>query len=274
MASEKWRRMRRIFGQDGRTLIVAMDHGLAFGALAGLENPANAINSVIEGGADAILATYGLAVRFAEEIGRAGLILRVDRVTGGSSGAARLLYRAEDGLRIGADAIACMGFPGSRFEHDTLHFLAQLAAECRSWNVPLLAEMLPQGFEGGEESRTVEAIRSAVRMGAELGADFIKTQYTGTVDGFRSALDACYVPVVVLGGSKMESARDVLRLAREAVDAGAAGVAMGRNIWGSYNARNITRALAAIIHEDATLEEAQNLLQFDDPIDGPTALQK
>lgn len=237
-----------------------MDHGSAFGVLPGMENPAQTIQSVIEGGADAILTTYGLATRFAEEIGRTGLILRVDRVTAGTGGAARLLHRVESALRIGADAVACMGFPGSRFEHETLTILAELAGECDAWNVPLLAEMLPCGFEGGEESRTVAAIQSAVRIGAELGADFIKTQYTGTVDGFRSVLDTSYIPVVVLGGPKTENEADVLRVAREAIDAGAAGVAMGRNIWGSANAQNITRALAAIIHDNASLETAEALL--------------
>lgn len=261
MSSGKIRRLARIFGQDRRALIVAMDHGSAFGVAPGLENPGDVIRAVVEGGADAILATHGLATRYAEEIGPAGLILRVDRATGGREGAARLLYGVEDALRIGAEAIACMGFPGSPLEHDTLENLARLAAECEAFGLPLMAEMLPRGFEGGEGSRTVEAIRSAARIGAELGADFIKTQYTGTLDGFRAVVEACYVPVVVLGGAKMESEVDLLRMARESIDAGGAGVAMGRNIWGSRNPGNITRALAAIIHANATLEVAQAMLR-------------
>ncbi|MBI4317984.1 MAG: fructose-bisphosphate aldolase [Chloroflexi bacterium] len=261
MDSGKLHRLKRIFRTDGKTLIVAMDHGTALGVVPGLERPGDTIKRVLAGGADAIMANFGIATAFAAEIGQAGLILRVDRVAGGDAGEARLLYRAEDALRIGADCIACMGFPGSRFEHATLRHLAELAAECQRWQLPLLAEMLPQGFEGGEDARKPQAIGHAIRIGAELGADIVKTQYSGTVAGFRSALVSCFVPVVVLGGGKMEDEADVLRTAREAVDAGATGVAMGRNIWSHQHPERMTAALAAIIHDGATVEQAMKKLR-------------
>lgn len=118
----KTHRWNRIFGEDGKSLIFAMDHAAAFGLMEGLERPGQVIRKVREGGADAILTTYGISTRFADEIGAMGLILRVD---GGSTllaeqrGPMRLVYDVYDALRIGADAVGAMGMPGSRFEAET-----------------------------------------------------------------------------------------------------------------------------------------------------------
>lgn len=263
MTADKIRRMNRLFRADGKALIVAMDHLAYFGPMPGLERPAGTIRKVVAGGADVIMTTFGIATTFAAEIGQAGLILRAD---GGTSrlatapAAGSLLYRAEDALRIGADGVACMGFPGSSFEHLNLPHLAELAAQCHEWRLPLLAEMLPQGFENPKEAWTPENIRTAVRIGAELGADIIKTRYTGSVESFRPVIESCPVPVVVLGGPKMETDEDLLRTVREAMDAGASGVAMGRNIWQHAQPDCMTAAVAAIIHEGASVEEALQLL--------------
>lgn len=255
------RRMCRVFRGDGRSLVVALDHGAGADVYPAAADPGRLLDAVAAGGADAVLTTAGVASRFAGQLGSVGLILRVD---GGSSELEggtlefRLIHSVEDALRLGADAVGCMGFPGSPAEVQTLGNLAALAGSCRQWGVPMMAEMLPGGFTNFGH-RTPENIRLVARIGAELGADFIKTEFTGSVESFRSVTENCYRPVLVLGGSRMDE-RALLTMVRAALDAGAAGAVIGRNVWGHETPRAMVAALASIVHDDATVEAALAVL--------------
>jgi len=258
------RRMNQIFRENGKTLIVAMDHAALFGMMGGLESPGEVIRQVRSGGADAILTTYGVSKQFVEEIGDMGLVLRVD---GGLSALAKergplhLVYQVQDALRLGADAVGAMGMPGSRFESQMLPYLSELIGQCEEWNMPVMAEMLPGGFENPAELWTPENIGHACRIGAELGVDFIKTAYSGDVDSFRSIVEQVYVPIVVLGGSKSGEPRELLENVHGAMQAGASGVACGRNIYQYEEPEKMVRAVAAIIHSDAAVDDALDLLK-------------
>jgi DhnA family fructose-bisphosphate aldolase class Ia len=259
MIGLKTHRWNHIFREDGKALVFAMDHATMFGMMEGLERPGDVIRKVRAGGADAILTTYGVCKRFAEEIGNMGIVLRVD---GGISllakerGPMQLIYSVYDALRIGADAVGCMGMPGAKFETVMLPYLSELVSQCAEWNVPVMAEMLPAGFENPGEWWTSENIGHACRIGAELGVDFIKTAYTDDVESFRSIVEQVYVPIVVLGGSKSKDPSDLLDGIYSAMQAGASGVAVGRNIYRYPEPDKITAAIAAIIHEGATVDEA------------------
>jgi DhnA family fructose-bisphosphate aldolase class Ia len=264
MPEAKTHRMNHIFREDGRTLIVAMDHAAVFGTMEGLERPGEILQKVRAGGADAVLTSYGVCKRFASEIGKMGMVMRAD---GGISllaqkrGPMKLVCRVEDALRIGADGVGCMGMPGSPFESETLPYLSDLVAQGDEWNVPVMAEMLPAGFENPAEMWTAENIGHACRIGAELGADFIKTTYSGDVESFRQIVEQVYVPIVVLGGSKSKDPRHLLEMTHGAIQAGAAGVAVGRNICQHPSPDKITRAIAAIIHEGASVNNALHYLE-------------
>jgi DhnA family fructose-bisphosphate aldolase class Ia len=255
--------MNHIFRENGKTFIFAMDHAALFGMMAGLESPGEAIRGVRAGGADAILTSYGVGKQFVQEIGDMGLILRVD---GGLSslaeerGPLHLVYSVEDALRLGADAVGVMGMPGSRFESQMLPYLSELIGQCAEWNVPVMAEMLPGGFEDPAQFWTPENIGHACRIGAELGVDFIKTTYSGDLDSFRRIVDEVYVPLVVLGGSKSEEPQALLQVVHDAMQAGAAGVAVGRNICQYQDPTKIAAAIAAIIHDGATVQAALEIL--------------
>ena len=262
MMGLKTHRWNHIFREDGKALVVAMDHPAVFGMMEGLEKSGEVICKIRAGGADAILTTYGVVTRFAEEIGDMGIVLRVD---GGGSmlapehGPMQLIYNVYDALRVGADAVGCMGMPGSKYESETLPYLSDLIAQCAEWNVPVMAEMLPGGFENPAEMWTPENIGHACRIGAELGVDFIKTTYSGDVESFRAICEQVYVPIVVLGG-KSEDPSNLLNGIYEAMQAGASGVAVGRNIWRYPEPDKMTAAIAAIIHEDATVDTALEYL--------------
>jgi DhnA family fructose-bisphosphate aldolase class Ia len=240
-----------------------MDHAILFGMMDGLENPGEAIRQVRRGGADAILTSYGVSKQFVDEIGDMGLILRVD---GGLSSLAQqrgplhLTYSVQDALRLGADAVGVMGMPGSRFESQMLPYLSELISQCAEWNMPVMAEMLPGGFENPADLWTPENIGHACRIGAELGVDFVKTAYSGDVGSFRKIVDQVYVPLVVLGGTKSEEPRSLLQVVYDAIQAGASGVAVGRNICQYRDPERMAMAIAAIIHHGATVDTALQML--------------
>lgn len=257
-------RLHHIFRENGKTVIVAMDHAALFGAMDGLEKPGDVLRKVRRGGADAILTSYGVSKQFIEEIGGMGLILRVD---GGQSSLAQergplhLIYQVEDALRLGADAVGTMGMPGSRFEAQMLPYLSELVGQCAEWNMPVMAEMLPGGFENPKEFWTPKKIADACRIGAELGVDFIKTTYTGDVDSFARVVEQVYVPIVVLGGTKSDDPRDLLEQIHGAMQAGACGVACGRNIYQWEDPARMAQAVAAVVHDGATVDAALELLR-------------
>lgn len=251
------RRMYRIFREDARSLVVALDHGGGLDVYPFLAEPARVLDAVVENGADAILTTPGIAQEFFQALKSVGLILRVD---GGSSQLAKemqckLLYSVEDALRLGADAVACMGFPGADLETDTLTNIATLARDCLAWNVPLMAEMVPGGLINSQ-LLTVENIRLAARIGVELGADFIKTEYIGPPDRFKQVIENCYRPVLMLGGARTNDAQSLFTAVKSGIDIGVAGVVMGRNVWGHSRPGAMVKALAAIVHQNASVPDA------------------
>ena len=254
------RRLGRIFRPSGRALIVAMDHGLLDGPCLGLEDPAETITKIAAGGADAVLTSYGIARRFARQLAPLGLILRVDggaTSLGPAGGPPSLFYRIEDALRLGADAIALNGFPGAPHEAASLENIAQAVGLAHPWGLPVMAEMVPGGFDSPPEWRTVDNVALAVRVAAELGADFVKTPYAA---GFERVVQTSYVPVVILGGAKRGNERAMLTDIKTAVDGGASGVAIGRNIFQAVDPAAMTAAVAAILHEGASVDEAAAML--------------
>ncbi len=244
------RRLHRIFGNDDKTVIVAMDHGNYLDQpMRGVEDPAKTIRETLAAGADAILTTFGTALRCGDALAKGGLILTV------YDEPAVYEKAVESALRVGADCIKVIASPftGSR---TNLANCERLGLDCAAWGMPYLVETIPGTFAAGPELRTPEKIAAAARIGAEMGADFIKTFYTGSIDSFQTVLHNATVPVIVLGGERTSNIRDVLTQIHEAIQAGASGVAVGRNIWGHESPARVTAAIAAIVHGNASVDEA------------------
>lgn len=253
----KERRLQRIFAKDGRTVIMACDHAGFMGPVKGLESPGKLIETVKEAGVDAILTTKGIARAFSSQLDNLGLILRGD---GGASirspvmGNLTIICSVEEAVSLGADAIICMGMIGFPEEPSSLHNLAELTTGGLRWGMLVMAEMLVKPKEG--ESVTPQDVGFAMRIGVELGADLIKASFARPVDDYRTALQACYRPVVVLGGEKAKDEKEVLQGIAEALRAGASGVAVGRNIWQHPQPADMCRALVALVHGGASVDEA------------------
>lgn len=252
-------RMNHIIQPDGKTFIMAMDHGANFNVLPAMKNPKKLIRDIALAGADAFLSTVGMADKFAESFLGKGIILRIDggvSYLGDRSKPMQIVATAEDALRLGADSVITMGFPGSVFENEVLSNLSRVVLDCHKWGLPVTAEALPRGFEKAEDSRTPENITFASRQSAELGADIIKTEYTGDQDSFHRLTESVYAPVVILGGAKKVPEEQLLQEIKDALDAGAAGIAMGRNIWGHDNPARYASAIAMLIHEGCSVDIA------------------
>ena len=193
MSTGKTRRMNRIFAPDGRAVVIAIDHGLpGITPLGGLRAPGNLLQQIRAGGADAILTTPGIAARFAAEIGRLGLIVRLDggatTLSEGSS-AMRLIASVKDALRLGADAVAVMGFCGTPDESDSLQTLGAVAEECR--RLGLACDFFQSNHEG--------ALIDRIHKSREDGTSAIVINpggLTHTSVALRDALAAVGLPAV------------------------------------------------------------------------------
>lgn len=252
-------RMNHIIQPDGKTFILAMDHAGNFNTLPALTNPKKLVREIAAAGADAFLSTVGMAEHLADSFLGKGIIVRVDggvSFLGDKSKPTQVTVSAEDAVRMGADSVITMSFPGSKFENEVLSNLTRICMDCHRWGIPVLAEALPRGFEKADDARTPENITFACRQSVELGADYVKTNYTGDQESFRKLVEATYKPVVILGGAQKVPVEQLLQEIKDALEAGGAGVAMGRNIWGHEDPVAYTAAIAKLIHENCSVEAA------------------
>lgn len=252
-------RLNHIFKPDRKTFILAMDHGANFNVLPAMRQQGSLIRELAKAGADAFLATVGMADKFGDDFLGKGIILRIDggvSFLGDRSKPMQIVASPEDALRLGADSVITMSFPGSKFESEVLSNLSRSVLAAHAWGLPVTAEALPRGFEGGDDARTPENITFACRQSVELGADIVKTEYTGDQESFKRLTESVYAPVVILGGAKKVPERQLLQEIKDAMEAGGAGVAMGRNIWGHENPARYAAAIARLIHEDCSVDAA------------------
>ena len=252
-------RLRRITDREsGKIVMVPMDHGVSSGPMRGLVDLGETIGRVKDGGATAIVLHKGMvASSMQEHGGEIGLIVHLSASTkfGLNSNAKVLVCGVEEALQVGADAVSVHVNVGAVTEPDMLRDLGAVSEACREWNVPLLAMMYPRGPEITDPFDVV-FVKHVARLGAELGADIVKTNYTGDVDTFREVVKGCPVPVVIAGGPIMESDREVLQMVEDAMRAGAAGISIGRNIFQNKSVTGMTRAIASIILEDIDVNHA------------------
>ena len=246
-----------------RTVIVPMDHGLTMGPIAGLEDMATIVNKVADGGANAIILHKGVVRAGHRGYGRdIGLILHL---TGSTSLGPDPLGKVpvatvEEAIKLGADAVSVHINIGAPNEPEQLRSFGEVAEICAGWGMPMLAMMYPRGPKVKSEHDPV-MVSHAARIGAELGADVIKTNYTGDINSFKKVVRGCPVPVVIAGGPKMATDREVLEMALEATKAGGAGVSIGRNVFQHRNPVGMVRALAKIVHEEVSVERAMRELK-------------
>lgn len=203
-------RMERIIDRKTRrTVIVPLDHGITVGPIPGLIDLRETVDKVAEGGANAVLGHMGLPLHGHRGYGKdIGLIIHLSASTnlGPDPDHKVMVTTVEDAIKIGADAVSIHINVGAEDEAEMLMDLGSVARLCDHWGMPLLAMMYPRGSKVKSE-HNVEYVKHAARVGAELGVDFIKTNYTGTPDTFKEVVRGCQIPVVIAGGGAEDGHR-------------------------------------------------------------------
>ncbi|WP_414468950.1 2-amino-3,7-dideoxy-D-threo-hept-6-ulosonate synthase [Methanobacterium sp. ACI-7] len=263
MIGKKIRMERIINRKTGRTVIAPVDHGVSIGPVPGITNMCETIDEVASGGANAVIMHKGMVDNGHRGYGRdIGLIIHLSASTslGPDPDHKVLVTSVEKALKIGADAVSVHVNIGSDMEPEMLETLGITAEICDEWGMPLIAMMYPRG-ERIKSEHDVDVVKLAARAGAELGADIVKTNYTGSPDTFAEVVNGCPVPVVIAGGPRVETNEELLQMVKNAVSVGGAGVAFGRNIFQAESPRKTTRAIAEIVHNNMDVKEALKLIE-------------
>lgn len=261
-------RLRRIF-REGRAVVVAMDHGNAAGAVPGLEDPVTLVRDIAPAGADGILVTPGILEQVYEQVGDMAVLLRIDGcVSPLVGGPMQLFATVEQAVALGVDAVVMNATLGADFEAEELEKVGRIASQSRAWGLPVVAEILSQRMMAnhmdmsGRGAATLPAdigddVTLACRIGAELGADAIKSRYCGDVAAFRRSVACCGRPVLVAGGPRRGGGLgSTLETVSEVLEAGASGVIFGRQIWQHDDPVEAVEAVCELVHQSAGVGEA------------------
>lgn len=246
-------RLSRIFNpKDGRTVMLAFDHGYIMGSTAGLERLDVVIPELIEE-VDCIMGTRG-ALRTCIPPTSKAVALRCS--AGSSVLDDDMSYEVigvdiEDAIRMNASCMAIQTFIGAPGQKDSIENLVKTIDAGNRYGIPTLGVVAV----GKQMERTTKFFLLATRMLAEFGAHIVKTYYC---EDFEKVVAACPVPIVVAGGKKVPE-KEALELVYKAIQAGAAGVDMGRNIFQAESPKAMARCIAKVVHEDYTAEEAYEL---------------
>lgn len=248
----KNRLSRIIKPATGRTVMLAVDHGYFLGPTHRLEHVGRTVDPLLDY-ADALMLTRGILRSSISPETDVPIVLRV---SGGSSiigedlSNETIMTSMEDAVRLNVAAVALSIFVGSDYEKQTLESLALLVDMGQEYGIPVLA-VTAVGKELGK--RDARFLSLSCRIAAEFGASFVKTYYC---DDFEKVVESCPVPIVIAGGPKLETELDAFQMAWDAVQKGAAGVDMGRNIWQNDNPVGMIKGVRAVVHEGKEPEEA------------------
>ena len=256
-------RLSRLLGaSERRALVVAFDHALVLGPIPGTEDPLGKIRQFAQAKVDALLLNLGLIRQFANTkiVGTIpALIARLDWTTVWSAigqngtGAlhSSLLARPEEALRHGADAVLTylvVGTGDAEFEMKEITRNAEVARECERVGIPLIVESVARGKDV-QNPGDPKWLNLHTRMAVELGADVVKTDYSGDITSMRSVVEKCPIPILVLGGSRHASDKHALDVVREVAAAGAAGIFFGRNVFQADNMTSFLEQARAALDE-------------------------
>lgn len=248
---------RIIKPQDGRCLMLAVDHGYFLGPTERLENATETVRPLLPY-ADSLMLTRGILRNCVPAERDIPIVLRVSggtSIVGEDLSKETITTSIEEAIKLNVSCLALSVFVGSKYEHQTLASLGKLVDEGEKYGIPVLA-VTAVGKDMGRDARYLAL---ACRVAAELGAHIVKTYYC---ENFEKVVEACPVPLVVAGGKKLPE-MDALKLAYDSVTHGAAGVDMGRNIWQSDYPVPMIKAVKAIVHNKATVKEAYDVFMHE-----------
>jgi 2-amino-4,5-dihydroxy-6-oxo-7-(phosphooxy)heptanoate synthase len=243
-------RLRRLHRHgDDRLFVVPLDHSVTDGPIV-RDSLDRLIGRLADGGVDVVVLHKGSVRRVAaERFAEMSLMVHLSASTAHAADpdAKYLVAGVEEALRIGADAVSVHVNLGSADERSQLADLAAVGDACDRWNVPLLAMVYPRGPRI-DNPRDPVLVAHAATIAADLGADLVKTVYVGTVAEMRDVVRSCPIPVITAGGPLLSDEAALLSRVDEVMGSGAAGIAMGRNIFQAADPGATARAVSAVVH--------------------------
>lgn len=273
-AGKQIRLGRLINPANGRAALVAFDHGLHIGTIPGVENPGTMLETLADAGADGFLVAPGIARTYASIFtgrGAPGLIMRLDwtnrwrgkEALGHDEGRGRLIASVEDAARLGADAVLVymfVGYADPDAEAHHIEWVARVVRDCETLGIGCIIEPMPRGGLVGDNPYDADFVALGARIACEIGADVLKTDWTGDAESFQKVTAAAFRPIFLAGGPKTDTDRDTLAMIRGALDAGAMGMFVGRNVFQAPDPGRVMRVLRSMIHHDLDVERALELL--------------
>ncbi|TLX67757.1 MAG: 3-hydroxy-5-phosphonooxypentane-2,4-dione thiolase [Thaumarchaeota archaeon] len=251
----KNRLARIIKPHSDRGVMLAVDHGYFLGPTERLEVPRKTIQPLLPY-ADSLMLTRGVLRTSVDERYPIPVVLRVSggaSIIGKDLSNEKITTSVKEAIRLNATALALSIFVGAPYEHDSLVNLGKLVDEGEEYGIPVLA-VTAVGKE--LEKRDARYLALSCRIAAEFGAHLVKTYYC---ENFEKIVNSCPVPVIIAGGPKLSTELDALQLTYDALQAGAAGVDMGRNIWQSDYPVPMIKAVRALVHQRVTVKEAHEI---------------
>jgi putative autoinducer-2 (AI-2) aldolase len=248
-------RLSQLIQPDGRCLFLPIDHGYFQGPTTKLERPGETVKPLLPY-CDALFVTRGVVRACINPEKTKPIILRVSggvSVIGDDLANEGLATSIKEAVRINASAVGISIFVGSKYERQTLLNLAKLVDEAEEYGIPVMV-VTAVGRELGK--RDARYLGLACRIGAELGARIVKTYWC---EGFDKVVEGCPVPVVIAGGPRVDTEREVFDFVHDGLEKGAIGVNLGRNIWKHEYPVAMIQAIRTIIHDNATPREAEQL---------------
>jgi fructose-bisphosphate aldolase, class I len=269
MGAKEIRMARLLNPETGKAVNIPVDHGSVMGCAPGLTDPVAVLEKLIGLGIDSTLLNPGL-VKITEHLFEnkmaPGRVLTADlplmSTCPGESDVVmghEQVASVEAAVRLGVDCMKVLLVWGIDpiIQMHSLKFIAQMAEECDRWEMPLMVEPVFWGPNIPVERRTSpEMIENGARIALEIGADILKMNYSGDLAEFKDLVRRMKVPVMVLGGPKSSSLRDVFVVARESIDAGAVAIVFGRNVWQNPRMEDVVRTLQDIVHKDMGVDKA------------------
>ena len=266
-------RMARLF-EKGRAFVVALDHGLVMGPLKGIENPIEIVSKIAKNGPDALQMTPSMAKIVKENFFSRNsplLIARLDTTNTFrkdykpyNQGYYSSVYTIKDAINCYADAVVTylvVGYGDDGVEGYNISKLAELRKEANDYGIPFIIEPLYVTKDSSDSVREINLVKYVTRLASEIGADILKVDYTGNKEDFREVVKVAFSPILIRGGPKTNTNEEFLKMLKDALDAGARGITVGRNLWQSNEPDKLARAISKIVHENVDIGEALKILK-------------
>ena len=242
-------------------IVVAMDHAAVLGPIPGIVDPVQTVKNLADHHPDTFFMPNGVVKQVYPQFVEHHIPFMVSIDTCVEMGPEPSYFMLSDSVmhavQLGASGVSMHVMVGAEKTSDMLKGLAKVAEDCDNLGMPLMAIMYPCGFDN---NNAIEHVKWAARIGAELGADIVKTYYTGSKETFQEVVDSCPIPVMLSGGKLTDDPKDFLTVLKNVVDAGGRGCAVGRNLWQYKDPAAMLEAIKLIMHENGSVEEALKVL--------------